>query len=96
MRRHISLLQLQRHIGLHELPVQRKQELVAMCLHHFRAGRRLGEEIKKTSSQPSDFYIILAAHLKIELYQETGTESSVKIEKRIKLIVHVLCRWYIS
>ncbi len=72
MRRHINLLQLQRHVGLHELPVQQKQELVGMCLHHYRAGRRLGDDFKKTSSQPADFYIILAAHLKIELYHETG------------------------
>ena len=72
MRRHISLLQLQRHAGLHELPLQHKQELVAMCLHHFRAGLRLGVEFRDTSCQPADYYIILAVHLKIELYHETG------------------------
>ncbi len=73
MHRHISLLQLQRHVGLHEVPLQQKQELVAMCLHHFRAGLRLGVEFRDTSCQPADYYIILAAHIKIELYHETGS-----------------------
>ena len=72
MRRHINLLQLQRYLGRHELPVQHKLELVAVCLHHYRGGLRLGGEFGENTSQPADFYMVLAAHLKMELYHETG------------------------
>lgn len=77
MRRHITLLQLQRYIGCHEVPVQRKLELVAMCLHHYRQGLKLGGEFSETASQPADFYMVLAAHLKMEVYHETGDARHV-------------------
>ena len=40
-----------------------------VCIHINHAGRLL----RKTEDQYSDFYIQLAAHFLLEVYQETGT-----------------------
>ena len=74
LRRHSNLLQLRRFTGFHaELDTHGKQELVDICRHFYRHGLRLSRSQVHTLNKPCDFYIILASHIKIELYQETGT-----------------------
>ena len=74
LRRHSNLLQLRRYAGYHtELDAQGKQELVDICRHYYRHGLKLSRNQVPTLNKPCDFYIVLATHLKIELYQETGT-----------------------
>jgi hypothetical protein len=46
---------------------------VDICRHFYRHGLKLSRNQVNTLNKPCDFYIILATHLKIELYQETGT-----------------------
>lgn len=73
LRQRISVLQLQRFCGRHkELTPEEKLSLITHCKHYYRQGLKLGRELPTTVNQHSDFYIILAVHLKIELYQESG------------------------
>ena len=73
LRKHISLLQLQRFGGHHkDLTPEEKGRLVDHCKHHYKEGLNLGKDLATTVNQHSDFYIILASHLKMELFQDTG------------------------
>ena len=80
MRRHSNLLQLRWYTGYHaELDAQGKQELVDICRHFYRHGLKLSRNQVNTLNKPCDFYIVLATHLKIELYQETGICKQVEV-----------------
>ena len=89
MRRHSNLLQLRRYTGYHaELDAQGKQELVDICRHFYRHGLKLSRNQVNTLNKPCDFYIVLATHLKIELYQETGIILYIPSKIQDMTLVH--------
>lgn len=73
LHRNITLVKLQHHCGCHRsLTIDAKRSLVQECCKKFEDGLHFGLSLPATVSQHSDFYIILAAHLMIEICQETG------------------------
>lgn len=73
LRRHISLMQLQRVWGRHqEMRLEGRRELLTHCQQWYKKGLKLGRELPSTVNQHSDFYAVLATHLQLELHHETG------------------------
>ncbi len=73
LRKFITMIQLQRFCGLHKpLTVSDRQKLVDQCKMYYWEGLKLGRDLTPTVRQHSDFFAILATHLKMELFQETG------------------------
>ena len=75
MSAHINLLQMQRFMGYHtEQSDQSKQEMVDMCRTYYKEGLKLSMSQVETLNRPCDFYVILATHIKLELYKTTGND----------------------
>ena len=70
---HKVLLQFKRFLGCHDnLSKEELTALLAECRYRYRMGLRLGSKLLDTVNQYSDFYVILATHIKIDLYNLTG------------------------
>ncbi|XP_019853381.1 PREDICTED: N-alpha-acetyltransferase 25, NatB auxiliary subunit-like [Amphimedon queenslandica] len=71
--RDISLFKLQRFSGHHSsLSLSEKRSLVKKCYQLFEAGLRFGLSLSATVSQHSDSYVIIGAHLMLQIFNETG------------------------
>ena len=80
LRQHMSMVQLRRATGGHEdLSLAKTRELVAQCKHYYKEGLKLGCGLPSSVNQPSDFYILVAAHLQLTLYQRTGGEGMTQL-----------------
>ncbi|XP_056146641.1 N-alpha-acetyltransferase 25, NatB auxiliary subunit [Lampris incognitus] len=78
LQRHLCVCQLSRALGLqHALDVDGKLQLVAELKAHYHHGLQFGETSVKTELQFSDMYCLMAAHVYIDLWKETGDETMV-------------------
>lgn len=69
----ISLVQLQRYCGVHRtLSSQEKTQLARDFCKKFQDGLRFGLSLPSTVDQLSDFFMVVAIHLLMEVYEETG------------------------
>uniref|UniRef100_A0A4W6DFL4 N-alpha-acetyltransferase 25, NatB auxiliary subunit n=1 Tax=Lates calcarifer TaxID=8187 RepID=A0A4W6DFL4_LATCA len=78
LQRHLCVCQLSRALGLHHsLDVDGKLRLIAELKAHYRHGLKFGKNALKTELQFSDMYCLMAAHVYIDLWTETGDENMV-------------------
>ncbi|KAK2823304.1 hypothetical protein Q7C36_019904 [Tachysurus vachellii] len=75
LQRHLCVTQLSRCLGLqHALGPEGKLALICELKHHYRHGLQFGKSCLKTELQFSDMYCLMAAHVYIDLWIETGDE----------------------
>ncbi|KAM9338182.1 N-alpha-acetyltransferase 25, NatB auxiliary subunit [Symphorus nematophorus] len=78
LQRHLCVCQLSRSLGLHHsLDVDGKLRLITELKAHYRHGLKFGKNALKTELQFSDMYCLMAAHVYIDLWTETGDENMV-------------------
>ncbi|XP_008421521.1 N-alpha-acetyltransferase 25, NatB auxiliary subunit isoform X1 [Poecilia reticulata] len=78
LQRHLCVCQLSRALGLHHsLDVSGKLRLIAELKAHYHHGLKFGSSALKTELQFSDMYCLMAAHVYIDLWTETGDEDMV-------------------
>uniref|UniRef100_A0A671UI09 N-alpha-acetyltransferase 25, NatB auxiliary subunit n=1 Tax=Sparus aurata TaxID=8175 RepID=A0A671UI09_SPAAU len=78
LQRHLCVCQLSRALGLHHaLDVEGKLRLIAELKAHYRHGLKFGANALKTELQFSDMYCLMAAHVYIDLWTDTGDEDMV-------------------
>ncbi|KAI1901151.1 hypothetical protein AGOR_G00057240 [Albula goreensis] len=76
LQRHLCVAQLSRALGLqHALDPTQKLALVQELKTRYRHGLQFGKGCLKTELQFSDMYCLMAAHVYIDLWEETGKES---------------------
>ncbi|CAG5867799.1 unnamed protein product [Menidia menidia] len=76
LQRHLCVCQLGRALGLqHALDVAGKLRLITELKAHYRHGLRFGKNALKTELQFSDMYCLMAAHVFIDLWADTGDED---------------------
>ncbi|XP_047426326.1 N-alpha-acetyltransferase 25, NatB auxiliary subunit [Mugil cephalus] len=76
LQRHLCVCQLSRALGLHRsLDVDGKLRLISELKAHYRHGLKFGKNALKTELQFSDMYCLMAAHVYIDLWTETGDED---------------------
>uniref|UniRef100_A0A673K360 N-alpha-acetyltransferase 25, NatB auxiliary subunit n=1 Tax=Sinocyclocheilus rhinocerous TaxID=307959 RepID=A0A673K360_9TELE len=73
LQRHLCVTQLSRSLGQqHALNTQGKLGLIKELKAHYRHGLQFGKSCLKTELQFSDMYCLMAAHVYIDLWLETG------------------------
>ncbi|XP_046361388.2 N-alpha-acetyltransferase 25, NatB auxiliary subunit-like [Haliotis rufescens] len=78
MQRHISVLQLSRYIGQHRAMTDSdKVTLAKDLLDRHKKGLEFGTELLPTDLQYSDNYLILAAHLLLDAWRQSGKQLYV-------------------
>ncbi|XP_061658118.1 N-alpha-acetyltransferase 25, NatB auxiliary subunit [Syngnathoides biaculeatus] len=76
LQRHLCVRQLSRALGLHHaLDAAAKLRLIAELKAHYRHGLKFGTNALKTELQFSDMYCLMAAHVYIDLWTESGDEE---------------------
>ncbi|KAM8854127.1 N-alpha-acetyltransferase 25, NatB auxiliary subunit [Synchiropus picturatus] len=76
LQRHMCVCQLSRALGLHHLLDQEgKLRLISELKAHYRHGLKFGDGALKTELQFSDSYCLMAAHVYIDLWKETGDQQ---------------------
>ncbi|XP_055009601.1 N-alpha-acetyltransferase 25, NatB auxiliary subunit isoform X2 [Boleophthalmus pectinirostris] len=76
LQRHLCLCQLSRALGLHHsLDVDSKLKLTLELKARYHHGLIFGNNALKTELQFSDMYCLMAAHVYIDLWIETGDEN---------------------
>ncbi|XP_024155118.1 N-alpha-acetyltransferase 25, NatB auxiliary subunit [Oryzias melastigma] len=76
LQRHLCVCQLSRALGLHHaLDLDGKLRLIGELKAHYRHGLKFGKNALKTELQFSDMYCLMAAHVYIDLWAETGDQS---------------------
>uniref|UniRef100_A0A669AZL1 N-alpha-acetyltransferase 25, NatB auxiliary subunit n=1 Tax=Oreochromis niloticus TaxID=8128 RepID=A0A669AZL1_ORENI len=76
LQRHLCVCQLSRALGLHHsLDVDGKLHLITELKAHYHHGLKFGKNTLKTELQFSDMYCLMAAHVYIDLWTETGDED---------------------
>ncbi|XP_030624427.1 N-alpha-acetyltransferase 25, NatB auxiliary subunit isoform X2 [Chanos chanos] len=76
LQRHLCVAQLSRSLGLHHaLDTDAKQGLIRELKVHYRHGLQFGKSCLKTELQFSDMYCLMAAHVYIDLWTDTGDEG---------------------
>uniref|UniRef100_H3D7N0 N-alpha-acetyltransferase 25, NatB auxiliary subunit n=1 Tax=Tetraodon nigroviridis TaxID=99883 RepID=H3D7N0_TETNG len=77
LQRHLCVCQLSRALGLHHsLNAEGKLRLITELKAHYRHGLKFGNNALKTELQFSDMYCLMAAHVYIDLWRETGEEGA--------------------
>ncbi|XP_022536484.2 N-alpha-acetyltransferase 25, NatB auxiliary subunit [Astyanax mexicanus] len=75
LQRHLCVAQLGRALGLqHALDTDGKLALIRELKIHYHHGLQFGKSCLKTELQHSDMYCLMAAHVYIDLWMETGKE----------------------
>ncbi|XP_076434680.1 N-alpha-acetyltransferase 25, NatB auxiliary subunit-like isoform X2 [Babylonia areolata] len=75
---HMTVLQLSRLAGLFsQQPEEELLETIRGFVLRYRKGLDLGKDLLQTDIQPSDQYLLFAAHLLVDLWQRTGEEKYV-------------------
>ncbi|XP_046900636.1 N-alpha-acetyltransferase 25, NatB auxiliary subunit [Hypomesus transpacificus] len=78
LQRHQCMFQLTRALGVHHtLDIHGKLRLIAELKAHYYHGLQFGKSCLKTELQFSDMYCLMAAHVYIDLWTETGEENMV-------------------
>ncbi|KAL4617229.1 N-alpha-acetyltransferase 25, NatB auxiliary subunit isoform X1 [Arapaima gigas] len=78
LQRHLCVAQLSRALGLHHaLDPPGKLDLIRQLKTHYWHGLQFGKSCLKTELQFSDMYCLLAAHVHIDLWAETGDEGMI-------------------
>uniref|UniRef100_A0A8C5E2G7 N-alpha-acetyltransferase 25, NatB auxiliary subunit n=1 Tax=Gouania willdenowi TaxID=441366 RepID=A0A8C5E2G7_GOUWI len=78
LQRHLCVHQLSRALGLqHALSTDQKLRLIEELKAHYRHGLKFGENALKTELQFSDMYCLMAAHVYVDLWTDTGDEGMV-------------------
>ncbi|XP_076020070.1 N-alpha-acetyltransferase 25, NatB auxiliary subunit isoform X2 [Genypterus blacodes] len=76
LQRHLCVCQLSRALGLHHsLDADGKLNLIAELKAHYHHGLKFGKNALKTELQHSDMYCLMAAHVYVDLWKETGDEN---------------------
>ncbi|CAB1318259.1 unnamed protein product [Coregonus sp. 'balchen'] len=76
LQRHLCVCQLSRALGLqHALDTEGKLRLITELKAHYHHGLQFGKSCLKTELQFSDMYCLMAAHVYIDLWTETGDEN---------------------
>ncbi|KAK2870730.1 hypothetical protein Q8A67_023257 [Cirrhinus molitorella] len=76
LQRHLCVTQLSRGLGQqHLLNTEGKLGLIRELKAHYRHGLQFGKSCLKTELQFSDMYCLMAAHVYIDLWIETGDQS---------------------
>ncbi|XP_061783480.1 N-alpha-acetyltransferase 25, NatB auxiliary subunit [Nerophis lumbriciformis] len=76
LQRHLCVCQLSRALGLHHaLDTAGKLRLIAELKAHYRYGLKFGKDALKTELQFSDMYCLMAAHVYVDLWTESGDED---------------------
>ncbi|XP_077478311.1 N-alpha-acetyltransferase 25, NatB auxiliary subunit isoform X1 [Stigmatopora argus] len=76
LQRHLCTCQLSRALGLHHsMDATAKQRLANELKSHYRHGLKFGKNTLKTELQFSDMYCLMAAHVYIDLWTESGDEK---------------------
>ncbi|XP_066545036.1 N-alpha-acetyltransferase 25, NatB auxiliary subunit isoform X2 [Amia ocellicauda] len=75
LQRHLCVVQLARSLGLHHsMDTPHRLGLIDELKARYRHGLEFGKSCLKTELQYSDMYCLLAAHLYVDLWKETGEE----------------------
>ncbi|XDV54833.1 hypothetical protein PO909_023036 [Leuciscus waleckii] len=78
LQRHLCVTQLSRCLGLqHALNTDGKLGLIKELKAHYRHGLQFGKSCLKTELQFSDMYCLMAAHVYIDLWLETGDQNTL-------------------
>ncbi|KAJ8415483.1 hypothetical protein AAFF_G00424630, partial [Aldrovandia affinis] len=78
LQRHLCVAQLSRALGLqHALDPAQKLALIQELKTRYRHGLQFGRTCLKTELQFSDMYCLMAAHVYIDLWAETGDEGAL-------------------
>ncbi|KAM6986432.1 N-alpha-acetyltransferase 25, NatB auxiliary subunit [Aplochiton taeniatus] len=78
LQRHLCVCQLSRALGLHHaLDKDAKLRLITELKAHYHHGLQFDKGTVKTELQFSDMYCLMAAHVYIDLWIETGDENMV-------------------
>ncbi|XP_036383509.1 N-alpha-acetyltransferase 25, NatB auxiliary subunit-like [Megalops cyprinoides] len=78
LQRHLCVLQLSRALGLqHALDPAGKLALIQELKARYRHGLQFGKACLKTELQFSDMYCLMASHVCIDLWAETGDEGAL-------------------
>ncbi|TRY53975.1 hypothetical protein DNTS_015538 [Danionella cerebrum] len=76
LQRHLCVTQLSRSLGLqHALNTGGKLSLIKELKAHYHHGLQFGTSCLKTELQFSDMYCLMAAHVYLDLWKETGNQS---------------------
>uniref|UniRef100_A0A672SKQ1 N-alpha-acetyltransferase 25, NatB auxiliary subunit n=1 Tax=Sinocyclocheilus grahami TaxID=75366 RepID=A0A672SKQ1_SINGR len=76
LQRHLCVTQLSRSLGQqHALNTEGKLGLIKELKAHYRHGLQFGKSCLKTELQFSDMYCLMAAHVYIDLWLETGESN---------------------
>ncbi|XP_057675523.1 N-alpha-acetyltransferase 25, NatB auxiliary subunit isoform X2 [Corythoichthys intestinalis] len=76
LQRHLCACQLSRALGLHHaMDSAAKLRLADELKAHYRHGLKFGKNALKTELQFSDMYCLMAAHVYIDLWTESGDEK---------------------
>ncbi|KAI2660234.1 N-alpha-acetyltransferase 25, NatB auxiliary subunit [Labeo rohita] len=76
LQRHMCVTQLSRSLGQqHALNTEGKLGLIKELKAHYRHGLQFGKSCLKTELQFSDMYCLMAAHVYIDLWIETGDQN---------------------
>nr|XP_033812407.1 N-alpha-acetyltransferase 25, NatB auxiliary subunit isoform X2 [Geotrypetes seraphini] len=78
LQRHLCIVQLSRLLGFyHAMDKKQKLDAVQELTLRYRHGLQFGKSCLKTELQFSDYYCLLAAHVLLDLWLETGDEDAV-------------------
>ncbi|XP_059400362.1 N-alpha-acetyltransferase 25, NatB auxiliary subunit isoform X3 [Carassius carassius] len=76
LQRHLCVTQLSRSLGQqHALNTEGKLSLIKQLKAHYQHGLQFGTSCLKTELQFSDMYCLMAAHVFIDLWLETGDQN---------------------
>uniref|UniRef100_A0A452QZE0 N-alpha-acetyltransferase 25, NatB auxiliary subunit n=1 Tax=Ursus americanus TaxID=9643 RepID=A0A452QZE0_URSAM len=78
LQRHLCVVQLTRLLGLyHTMDKNQKLSVVRELMLRYQHGLEFGKSCLKTELQFSDYYCLLAVHVLIDVWRETGDETAV-------------------
>ncbi|XP_046302158.1 N-alpha-acetyltransferase 25, NatB auxiliary subunit isoform X3 [Marmota monax] len=78
LQQHLCVVQLTRLLGLyHTMDKNQKLSVVRELMLRYQHGLEFGKSCLKTELQFSDYYCLLAVHVLIDIWRETGDETAV-------------------
>ncbi|XP_060026199.1 N-alpha-acetyltransferase 25, NatB auxiliary subunit isoform X2 [Lagenorhynchus albirostris] len=78
LQQHLCVVQLTRLLGLyHMMDKNQKLTVVRELMLRYQHGLEFGKSCLKTELQFSDYYCLLAVHVLIDIWRETGDETAV-------------------
>lgn len=85
MQRHLTVLQLARYLGIQDsMSVEEKISLARECIQRYQHGLEFGKDLLITDIQLSDNFMLMAAHLLEEAWEETESQQHL-----VEAIVHL-------